>query len=81
MKGVIFLENYKEILDKKVRLKKAMNKLKEEAASEMGAQFPMRGNDMTSGEIGAYAGPVGGVIVKNLIAQGEKALMEKQQKK
>ncbi len=72
--------NISEYLQKRNHLKHAMNQLKYEVAEEMGYdqfKLPKNGSDTSSREIGLYAGPVGGVIVKELIAQGEKALMDK----
>ncbi len=72
-----------EYLEKKDRIKNAMNALKHEVAEELGynhIKIPYNG-DATSREIGMYAGPVGGVVVKDLIAQGEAALLEKYGKK
>lgn len=69
-------------LEKRERIRNVLNQMKYEIASEMGydhIKIP-GGGDFPSRDIGVFAGPVGGVIVKDLITAGEKALLEKYRK-
>ncbi|MDF2698718.1 MAG: Small, acid-soluble spore protein alpha/beta type [Haloplasmataceae bacterium] len=77
-------QDIKEYLKQKENIKKAMSNLKNEVASEMRydqISLPYGDGDTTSRQIGINAGPVGGVIVKDLIALGEQKLVEKYKNK
>lgn len=72
--------NVKDYLEQQKRIKEGMQILKNKATIELGTDqvpTPFGDSDNTSRSIGIQAGPVGGVIVKDLIAQGEQALMQK----
>lgn len=61
-------------LKRPIKLQRANNSIKNQVASDMYY-------NEQSKEIGLFSGQLGGVIVKDLIAKGEKALMEEKNKK
>lgn len=74
--------NISEYLQKKDQIKKGMDNLKQEIASELGydnVNIP-NGKNLSSRVIGVYAGPVGGFMVQDLIKRGEEVLISQYQK-
>lgn len=71
-------DDIKKYLEQRDRIKKAMNKLTEETAEELGYDHVKitNGGDLTSRTIGMHTGKVGGTVVKKLVEKGEEQLIK-----
>lgn len=75
------MEQWKIELEKKEQIKKAMDQLKMESAEELGIALEKTPDDnATAREIGSFAGPVGGQMVKKMVAEAQKMLAEQNSK-
>jgi hypothetical protein len=60
---------------KRQQMREALQQMKVETASELGIDLDAVPQDTTSGQIGTYAGPVGGQMVKKMIQQAKQQLV------
>jgi Small, acid-soluble spore proteins, alpha/beta type len=70
--------NFEHEYLKQKAIKKELEKLKYETASELGIDLNSVPTDTTSRNIGTFAGPVGGGMVKSLVAQAQEQLVRDQ---
>jgi hypothetical protein len=74
----MILMNFEHEYRKRQAIKNELEKLKYETASELGIDIDSAPSDSTSRHIGTFAGPVGGGMVKKLVAQAQEQLMKNQ---
>lgn len=70
------MSHWRETLEKKQRIKQAMEQLKYETAEELGIAIDDAPTDVSPIEVGTFAGPVGGRMVSKLIQLAQQQLVQ-----